>query len=858
MITLKDLSKIVISEGQEKYALQDINLQFGDRGLVAISGNKGSGKSCLLRMIAQEDDISAGAVFADGIDLSKLTEREIENYRTHYVGIVNDIDELFSELTVEENILMGASFGRIKPAKETLDMLYEALELKNILKKKPRDLTEEERVITQIARIMVKNPKVLLIDNFDHIFEQDTMLSVWRFLKSISEKHLVVIVSNSRAYVEKFADRHIVLVEGKVASISGSDIINDQHTAETNMLNKALYLKKHKYDLASTFRIIKQFFKTSLKTIIRTSIIALILLIGVVFSSTLVAFDGVTALASSTLQRGDKYIEFFKGTLDDKESLNYDTTVGTSIVETLNKSGFKYVFMVKHEVNWETNINNTNFKVTSFITNSEVLQVGDVNKFNQKLLAGSYTGSAAASNYAENGRNIVISDYMAELIIKNGMPGFASGQNSDKVFRESFLYNSLINCVLRLNGNPYRIVGIYETDFDKYVDSNLDVISGNEQTFEYNLKNVYSVIHVNTRFYSHNPKEIEYMKLSNSEINAYNIQEQTHNKSIFATNETIKIYGDEKTEAGVMLANSNIGNTINLGNNMIVVSVDILYELEKLERNQTEALTEQEKLAILEVFMPKEEDKVPGGIDAVLGPNYKKIMIDNFETEFSIIGVILDESVSKTIIMNSDKVIDSEQNTRSVFERLFISKYVDTNGIVVPIGSLRDSEIAKMINQMYELGYSVYTLASDTVNSISTTMNIIRIAFIAVAIVLIIVTVLILSRFAKKVYKENKHSVSILKALGATDLNMNVSVSAIIAIILVVTMIVATLIGLLLSFVGNLIVQTIMAFKVNIFMFNIWLVLIACLVLVLIGIFLPKLAIKKYQNMTVMDLRRDI
>ena len=169
MITLKNVTKRVIRDNKEVEVLSNINLQLGDKGLVVLRGGKEAGKTCLMRMIAQLDDISDGNIFVDGVDIGKLGHKEIENYRTHYVGMLMGKDDIFPDLTIEENIVIGTAFGRIKPKKDVLDMLYASLELSNVTKRKAKECTDGEKVCANIARLMIKSPRVILVDDFDDI-----------------------------------------------------------------------------------------------------------------------------------------------------------------------------------------------------------------------------------------------------------------------------------------------------------------------------------------------------------------------------------------------------------------------------------------------------------------------------------------------------------------------------------------------------------------------------------------------------------------------------------------------------------------------------------------------------------------
>ncbi|MBQ4557746.1 MAG: ATP-binding cassette domain-containing protein [Clostridia bacterium] len=902
MITLKDLSKIVIKDGQEKYALNEVNLQLGDSGLVAISGNEGAGKSCLLRMLSQMDDVSSGSIFADGVDLSKLGEKELENYRTHYVGLVNDPNELFPDLTIKENIKLGSSFGRIKPAKETLQLLYEALDLTDSLNKKPKDCSDEERVIAQIARLMIKNPRVLLIDNFDEVFEQDTMLTVWRYLKSISEKHLVVIVSNSKPYVDKFADRHIVLVEGKIASITGADQVNKKNTVENGLLTKSLYLRKHKFDFGTSFKLFKQFFLKSWRAFITTSVISLFLVIGFVMLSTLCTFDSAKTIASSSLDRGDDYIEFYKvSETGAREELNYDTTsLKNTIVEDLYDKGLTF-FKVKHEVNWLTNIKNKEFKVTSFITNSQDLEAGNKknkNTFGQEIIAGYYTGEATVSNDTRHITDVVISDYIAELIIRNGLTnGFSSGTNLDGGFRNAIIYSNLVNPMLQdkvnftLNGQHFNIVGIYKTDFDQFVNSDLSVKEGMESYFEYNLKNVYSVIHVNTNFYKLLGTQVETMTINGAKVmsqkagkfddigqitimsdvtfadrSLYEIKSSIYGKIYENTDEIIADSNKKLNDlCGLVTIDNANNNTYKLARqsnvSKVMISYDLAMRMVVAHYESQLGSVSEERLKDIEAALLGQ----PGNLQYADIASYLKILtIDGLTDDkwagvnaIDVVGVIKDKDITNTIIMHNRQVSGLEKVT-SDFEVLHRNANLTTNAIIMPVEIFSEGSIAETIKTMDEMGYTVSSMAAEDINGIGNTLGKLMFIFIIIAVALLALMGLFWYRFSARVYKENKFSLSILKALGSTNSISILAVTIMLIIIMIGTFAIGAGITQIIAIIANLIVYKNLTFQINMFIINPWIVLIAAGVMLLTTFILAAQAIKKYNGITVVDLRRDI
>lgn len=141
-------------------ALRDVSLQLPDGGILAVIGANGAGKSTLLKAIAGQVRLSAGAIRLDGEDISTLPVYERAR---RGVALVPEGRKLFASLTVEENLLVATSTKRKGPW--SLDAVYERLPI--VAERRARragDLSGGEQQATAIARALMSNPSVLLLD----------------------------------------------------------------------------------------------------------------------------------------------------------------------------------------------------------------------------------------------------------------------------------------------------------------------------------------------------------------------------------------------------------------------------------------------------------------------------------------------------------------------------------------------------------------------------------------------------------------------------------------------------------------------------------------------------------------------
>ncbi len=832
--------KFVHSESEVE-VLSDINLQLPNTGLVVLKGEKSEDKTHLLRVLAKSEDFTSGNMYVDGVDMSLLTEKEVENYRTHYAGAVTDTSELFDDLTIRENINLGMAFGRIKPAKNVMDMLYSSLKLTTCVDKRAKECSPEERVFASIARLMVKSPKVFLIDNFEDAIDPASMIKMWRLLKEVSEKHLVVIVSDSKPYIEKFADRVIEIGSGKVAKDSGVGKASSNDDKK-ELLDKSILVKKHRFDTSSMWTVFKQLLISNWRRVTMTLVTCMLLIVGFFITGSLCVFDANATIAKSSKQHNEAYIQFYKDDDGDRATLNYDTTVGETVIAALQRENLAY-FCAMHEVGWRTNIND-GYSVSALITNSQTLAVGDENKFGQELLSGKYTGSAAISNAEENGTDVVISDYLAEVIIRRGInSGFAPGQNIEGGLRNMALYDALTNQTgyrsvnFQMNGMDYNIVGIYKTDFDQYVDKDLQPLKGKKDIFEYNLANIYTVVHVNTNFYTLNARRAATTSIAATDMSVYAAVGETYTPlfddgrlnivngaSGYYYNSIYPLISDAKfTELGETSYN-------------IYVSADIYYAL--CQHAGSNATYEE----IVTDYANYD--------DMIANTKYRSIQIAGRTNRYTIVGVIPGGGITNTIVMSGKKVSSANMGERSQFEYMYLSSSIDTNAVVMPASIFNASEIENTIGVMASLGYNVSSLASEAISGISKTISDLRIVLIIVALALAAVVVMIIISFARKMITANPKTIGLLRSLGCTKVNVNFILVMFIILGIVASILVAILLSWLFTLIGNAIMAGSYGYAVSIFGINFW-ILMVFVILILIGvaILIPNIC-EDYHNAT--------
>lgn len=203
-------------------ALDDISLEIKQGEFVFIVGQSGAGKSTLLRILTRELLPTAGKVFLDKRDLTKLPHKEIPHLRRR-VGVVFQDFKLLDERTVFENVALslevrGKTNKEIEKGVEHILKLVEIWDKRNLF---PRQLSGGEAQRTAIARAIVGKPDVLLADEPTGDLDPKTAWGVIQLLNEINSWGTTIIMAtHNQEIVNTLKRRVVVLKTGKIVKDS--------------------------------------------------------------------------------------------------------------------------------------------------------------------------------------------------------------------------------------------------------------------------------------------------------------------------------------------------------------------------------------------------------------------------------------------------------------------------------------------------------------------------------------------------------------------------------------------------------------------------------------------------------------
>jgi lipoprotein-releasing system ATP-binding protein len=196
----------------------DIEIQSGE--IVSIVGKSGAGKSTLLHILGTLDTADQGQVIFGNTDLSKLTVKELANFRNQRIGFVFQFHHLLPEFTALENVCIPAYIKGINEAaaQKRANELLAYLGLSGRLQHKPTQLSGGEQQRVAVARALMNQPAVVFADeptgNLDSASSQELHQLIFQLRKDFNQTFLIVTHNKELA---QMSDRIVEMKDGKLA-----------------------------------------------------------------------------------------------------------------------------------------------------------------------------------------------------------------------------------------------------------------------------------------------------------------------------------------------------------------------------------------------------------------------------------------------------------------------------------------------------------------------------------------------------------------------------------------------------------------------------------------------------------------
>ena len=421
----------------DREVLNNISINFPNKGLICLVGASGSGKSTLLNIIGGLDIPDGGKVILDNINILNI---DSAYYRNQLVSFINQNYNLIDKYTVLENILLPSEVRR-KNKVYNLNKILRILKIEHLKNNKVMYLSGGEKQRVTIARCLIQNTKIILADEPTGALDSDNAYKVMKILKNLSRKRLIILVTHNMELANMFADNIIKIQDGKI--ISNNKIDN----------GKFKIYPKIKYDNKIKLRFvskIKYAFKNINNKLLRNILTALAFTIGL-FSLGIV-------------------LSIKDGFNKELDKLSVSSLFSYPIV--ISKNGYVDEFNNKYE-----NRNGVNVKKGDFVSNNiDDKLINLVNNIDKKYVKGisyyrdidSLFNSVAYVNpcndyfYLINGR-MPENDYEVLVLYDE------DNSISDRLYNYLDVENNgLINNVFRVGDKELMVTGIVRSSNDYF------------------------------------------------------------------------------------------------------------------------------------------------------------------------------------------------------------------------------------------------------------------------------------------------------------------------------------------------------------------------------------------------------
>lgn len=194
--------------------LKGINLEIEKGEMCVLLGPSGSGKSTLLNIIGAIEYADDGYIAINGEKTKLMNEKQLTMYRRKHLGYVFQMYNLIPNLTVRENIEVGAYLSD-NPL--DIDELMATLGITDQANKLPAQLSGGQQQRTSIGRAIVKNPDILLCDEPTGALDYNTSKEILKLLEDVNQKYgnTVIMVTHNYA-IKNMADRVFTLHDGEI------------------------------------------------------------------------------------------------------------------------------------------------------------------------------------------------------------------------------------------------------------------------------------------------------------------------------------------------------------------------------------------------------------------------------------------------------------------------------------------------------------------------------------------------------------------------------------------------------------------------------------------------------------------
>lgn len=226
IVRIVDLVKDYHMGTQTVHVLKGLNLSFDEGDFIALMGPSGSGKSTLLNILGCLDRPTSGRYYLAGMDVSEMTDDQLSEIRSSYLGFIFQSYNLLPQYTVVENIELPLLYQGVRLDERTRQLcisLAEMVGLGERLDHRPLQLSGGQQQRVAIARSLVNNPHLILGDEPTGNLDTKTSIEIMQLLRELNRRGKTIIMVTHENDIAAWARRVVRLRDGRVESDTRND-----------------------------------------------------------------------------------------------------------------------------------------------------------------------------------------------------------------------------------------------------------------------------------------------------------------------------------------------------------------------------------------------------------------------------------------------------------------------------------------------------------------------------------------------------------------------------------------------------------------------------------------------------------
>ena len=228
ILEVKNIEKYYGTKSNLSKVINNISFNVDKGEFLGIMGASGSGKTTLLNCISTIDKVTAGQIFVNGKEITKLKGNELNKFRREKLGFIFQDFNLLDTLTCYENIALALTIQKVNAREidKRVKDIAEKLEISDILKKYPYQISGGQKQRVASSRAIITNPGLVLADEPTGALDSKSARQLLESFEFLNQKmNATIIMVTHDAFTASYANRILFIKDGKIFNelIKGSD-----------------------------------------------------------------------------------------------------------------------------------------------------------------------------------------------------------------------------------------------------------------------------------------------------------------------------------------------------------------------------------------------------------------------------------------------------------------------------------------------------------------------------------------------------------------------------------------------------------------------------------------------------------